>query len=529
MSALAGTAELVRLNLRRDRLVIAVCVVAIVSLALLTTSSLDELYPTRADRVALGATIVDNPAISAVRGSPRALDTLGGLVTFQIGVLFSVFVALMSLLLVVRHTRGDEEAGRTELVLSTATGRYAPTTAALLVIAGADLLIAAGVALGLIAYGLPAAGSLGLGGWLGAVGLFFAAVAAVSAQLSPNARTTNGIALAVLGASYGLRAGGDAGADALSWLSPIGWAQQARPFAEERWWPLLLLFTATIALVALAFRLLARRDHGAGLLPDRPGPPTAAPALGSPLGLALRLQRGTLIAWALGLGLLGIVYGAVAEGIEDLLEDNLQLREILARAGGVELVDSFYASSLLILALIGTGFTIQSMLRARGEEIAGRAAVVLATATSRASFAGSHLAVALAGSGVLLATGGLGEGIGVVLSTGDARELPRLIAASLAHLPAMWVLGGVAALMFGLAPRAVMFVWGAFALCFVLAMFGELLDLPGWLIDVSPYSHVPDVPAADLTLAPLIILTLIAAALVAAGLAAFRRRDLATD
>jgi ABC-2 type transport system permease protein len=529
VSALAGTAELVRLNLRRDRIVIPLCSVAFVAIALLTTASLDNLYPTRADRMVLGATIVDNPAISAVRGNPRELDTLGGLVTFQIGVLFSVFVALINLLLVIRHTRGDEEAGREELVLSTATGRYAPTTAALLVVAGADLLIVAGVTLGLLAYGLPVQGSLGLGVWFGAVGLVFAAVAAACAQLSSHARTASGIALAVLGASYGLRAGGDAGADALSWLSPIGWAQQTRPFADERWWPLLLLLTVTIVLVALAYWLRGRRDHGAGLLPDRLGRPTAAPALGTPLGLAMRLQRGTLVAWSVGLGLLGIVYGAVAEGIEDLVEDNDELREILARVGGVELVDSFYASSLLILALIGTGFTIQSTLRARGEEIAGRAAVVLATATSRVSFGGSHLAVALAGSALLLAAGGLGEGIGVLLSTGHVGELPRLVGSSLAHLPAMWVLGGIAALVFGFAPRAVMLVWGAFAVCFFLAMFGQLLDMPGWLIDVSPYSHIPDVPATDLTLAPLIVLTLIASALIAVGLTAFRYRDLATD
>jgi ABC-2 type transport system permease protein len=529
MSALAGTPELVRLNLRRDRIALPVSVVAIVALAVLTTSSLGDLYPTRADRAALGATIIDNPAISAVRGNPRELDTLGGLVTFQIGVLFSVFVALISITLVGRHTRGDEEAGRAELVLSTATGRYAPTTAALLVAAGADLLIAAGVTLGLLAYGLPVAGSLGLGLWFGAVGLVFAAVAAVSAQLSPNARTTSGIALAVLGGSYGLRAGGDAGAHTLTWLSPIGWAQQTRPFAGERWWPLLLLLTATVGLVALAYRLLARRDHGAGLLPDRPGPPMAAPALGTPLGLALRLQRGALIAWCVGLGLLGTVYGAVAEGIEDLVDDNDQLREILARVGGVQLVDSFYASSLLILALIGTGFTIQSTLRARGEESAGRAAVVLATATSRASFGGSHVAVALAGSVLLLAAGGFGEGVGVMLSTGDAGDLPRLVGASLARVPAMWVLGGIAVLLFGFAPRAVMLVWGAFALCFFLAMFGELLDVPDALINVSPYSHLPEVPATQLTLAPLIVLTLIAAALTAAGLVAFRHRDLATD
>jgi ABC-2 type transport system permease protein len=289
------------------------------------------------------------------------------------------------------------------------------------------------------------------------------------------------------------------------------------------------LLTVTIALVALAYRLLARRDHGAGLLPERPGPPTAAPALGSPLGLALRLQRGTLIAWCVGLGLLGVVYGAVAGGIEDLVEGNDRLREVFARVGGVELVDSFYASTLLILALIGTGFTIQSTLRARGEESAGRAAVVLATATSRPSFGASHLAIALAGSVLLLAVGGVGEGIGVVLSTGDPGVMPRLVGASLAHVPAMWVLGGIAALVFGFAPRAVMVVWGAFALCFFLGLFGELLDVPAWLIDVSPFSHIPDAPATNVTLSPLVVLTLIAAALSATGLAAFRHRDLVTD
>jgi ABC-2 type transport system permease protein len=139
------------------------------------------------------------------------------------------------------------------------------------------------------------------------------------------------------------------------------------------------------------------------------------------------------------------------------------------------------------------------------------------------------VAVALAGSVLLLAAGGFGEGVGVMLSTGDAGDLPRLVGASLARVPAMWVLGGIAVLLFGFAPRAVMLVWGAFALCFFLAMFGELLDVPDALINVSPYSHLPEVPATQLTLAPLIVLTLIAAALTAAGLVAFRRRDLATD
>jgi putative exporter of polyketide antibiotics len=56
-------------------------------------------------------------------------------------------------------------------------------------------------------------------------------------QLVENAGAANSIAVAAL--AYLARAAGDAGQGDLwwlSWASPIGWAQQIRPFAGERWW-----------------------------------------------------------------------------------------------------------------------------------------------------------------------------------------------------------------------------------------------------------------------------------------------------
>lgn len=528
MSGLEGTGAMVRFNLRRDRIVVPVCVLAVVGLVMLTASSLDRLYPTRSDRERAATTIADNPAVTALRGVDRGLESLGGLVAFQTGVVSSVIVALISLLVVVRHTRGDEETGRTELFLASAVGRYAPANAAIGLVAAVDCLIGVAVALGLIGYGLPVAGSVALGAWLGGVGLVFAAVAAVAAQLSESRRTAAGLAVTVLGICYALRAAADAGGPrALAWLSPIGWGQAMRPFASERWWPLLLSLAAASALAATAYRLLAFRDLGAGLLPPRPGPAAAAPGLLSPLGLALRLQRAGLIGWSAGLFVLGLLYGSIAENVREFVEDSEQLGEIIAQAAGGSLVDSFLATAMTTLALVASGFTIQSVLRLRGEEGAGRAELVLAAAVSRWRWAASHLTVALAGTLVLLAAAGLGVGLADALRTGEPGELPRLLGSALAQAPATWVLAAVAVAAVGLAPRAAPLAWAALAACAFVGLFGAVLGIPRWLIDASPYGHVPQVPAVEVTAGPLIALTAIAAALTAAGLGALRRRDLA--
>ena len=215
----------------------------------------------------------------------------------------------MSFMIVSRHTRAEEETGRTELIRAGAVGAKAPVAAALLVVAGADVAIAAIAALGLIALGLPAAGSVALGASLGACGLMFAGVGAVTAQVTTSARAANGLAGVVLGAAFALRAVGDVQGNALTWLSPIGIAHEMRPFAGERWWPLLLCVLIAGACAALAFALLARRDVGAGLLPDRPGRPAATPHLRTALALAFRLQRGGLLAWSVGMFVVGLVLG----------------------------------------------------------------------------------------------------------------------------------------------------------------------------------------------------------------------------
>ena len=483
---------------------------------------MEGLYPTTADLVAAAETIRDNAAVIALNGPPIGLETLGGRTVFEMGAFTFILIALMNIFLVGRHTRGEEESGRAELVRAAVVGRNAAITATLLVAVIADVAVGVLVTAGMTSAGLALEGSLAFACAVASVGLFFAAVTAVAAQVSEHTRLVYGLAASVLGAAFVLRAAGDAGNGVLSWLSPIGWGQAIRAFAGERWWVLVLPLGGTLILVAVAFVLAAHRDVGAGLLRPRPGAPTASSFLTRPVGLALRLQRGALIGWAVGLFLGGAAYGSIGKDIEDFIGDNENLDDLIAQAGG-SLTDSFFATTIAILAIVGTGFAIQSTMRLRGEETAGRAESVLATATSRASWVASHLVIALVGSAVMLAAAGLGLGITYGISISDLGQVPRLIGASLAYLPAMWVLVGVTMLLYGLVPRAVLVAWGALAVCLVVGFLGQLLGLPDWMRDISPFEHVPLVPATEFDAVPVLALSAIAAALVAGGITAFRR------
>lgn len=525
MSALTGTGALVRLALRLDRVRLPVWVLTLAVLPALTAANYMELYPTEESLRVVGE-VLTNPSLVAVNG-PLFAVSLGGLTAWKIGVTEFVLVALMSLLTVVRHTRTEEETGRLELIGATVVGRYAPLTAALLTAALANLGIALLVALGLIGTGLPVTGSLALGLATGLAGLMFVAVAAVAAQLTESARSATAITAAVLGASFLLRAVGDTGPTWLSWLSPIGWAMRLRPFAGEVWWVTGLAAGSVVVLTAVAYALVARRDLGAGLVAERPAAAEAAAALRTPLALAWRLHRGLLIGWVIAMALSGAVLGGAAHGLSDGLAVSEQITEMLARMGGRKgLVDAYLAAVFGIIGLVAAAYTVQATLRLRGEESSGRVEPLLATRVGRIGWVFSHLAFALLGTAVLLAAAGAGGGLAYGLQIHDVGgQLPRLLAAALVQLPATWVLAGIGTALFGLAPRLTALTWAGLVACVVVLELGALLGLSQWIVDASPFAHVPKLPGSAFTATPLLWLTGIAAVLTAAGLASLRHRD----
>lgn len=527
-STLAGTGALVRLILRRDRVRTPIWVVSITLVVLVQAVSVDGLYPTAADLREAAASFEGNPALAAFNGPTRGLDTLGGMVTWQIAVYGAISLALMSLFMVGRHTRAEEESGRAELLRSTVVGRHAAITAVLLVMAAANVAVALLVTLTLPPVGLSVAGSFALGAAMAGCGLVFGGVAAVTAQLSENTHAASGLAGALVGLAFVLRAAGDVGNGVLTWLSPIGWTEMVQPYTGERWW-VLGLFVVVFGLeVALAFVLASRRDVGAGFVAARPGPPAAPASLLRPAGLAWRLGRATIAAWAFGLFVLGVAYGSVGNDLEDLIGGSEGVRDFIAASGAGSLTDQYWVTTCLTLAIITAGYAVMATLRLRTEESSGRAEPVLAGAVPRSGWLGGHLAVAFGGTVVVLAAAGAGTGLAYGVAVSDIGQVVRLAAVALAYAPAVWVLVGLTVFVFGVAPRATAVVWAALTFCAFVGILGQVLDLPTWVEDLSPFQHVPHVPAVSLDVVPLLVLTAVAGVLTVAGLAAFRRRDLTT-
>jgi ABC-2 type transport system permease protein len=522
---------LARLALRLDRIRLAVWIYALVGLFASTAYSLKSLYPSVLERVAFGATITSNPTLLALTGRLYDSTTIGGLTAWRFGALGGVVAAMMSVFTVVRHTRAEEESGRTELVGAGVVGRRAQLTSALVVVAGANAVIALLLAAVLVLLGVGGAGAWALGAGVGAAGLAFGAVAAVAAQLTDGARGANGIAMSVLGATFVLRAIGDSSgphASFLTWLSPIGWVELIQAYAGERWWVFGLFVVLVAVLVSAAYALVGRRDVGAGLRPTTLGPARAVPSLRSAFALAWRLQRGSLIGWSIGLFLTGAAVGGVAKNIGSLIKTSSQIQSILQRLGGTSsFADVYLAATLGIYAMVAAAYGVQAMSRARSEETGLRAETVLATQASRAAFYASHLVIALAGSAVVLLACGLGAGLAYGAALGDVGgQVPRLLGAALAAWPAVAVIAGFAGALFGLWPRATTLAWAVLGGLVLLGQIGPVIRLPHQVMDISPFTHSPKLPGGVLYGTPLAILVAISAALAAAGLLGFRRRDI---
>ena len=522
-----GTLGLVRANLRRDRFRIGMWVAGITAMVAVSAQSVKALFPTQADLDAAAASS-DNPAIVAFQGPAYGLDTVGGQIAFQIGAPGLVLVGLMALMQTGRLTRTEEEAGRLELVRSLPVGRHAPTLAAGIVVGAMCVAVGVLTTLSLLAQDLPTAGSVCFGLGYAAVGAVFMAITLVTAQMSENPRLANGMAGLVLGASFILRAIGDAGDNVLSWLSPIGWSQQTRPFADERWWPFLISFAVLGALLLVATKLENHRDLGAGLVAPKAGAARATPRLSSPFGLALRLQRGAVAAWAGGTAALAFVYGGLTSAIESFIDDNPQLEDFFAQSGGdvADITASYLATSAQVTALIGSGYVIQSVLRLRSEESRDRTEPVLATATSRWRYWIGHLGVALGGVLVVLVSSGLVLGLSAAAVMGDASLLADGFGAVVAYLPAVLVMAGVPAFTVGVFPKYAAAAWAMLLVTFVVSFFGALLDLPSWALAISPFDHIALVPVETLSVASVTALCVVAAALLGAGAVAYRRRDI---
>jgi ABC-2 type transport system permease protein len=527
----AGTWQLLRLALRRDRVLVPVWIAVFVLSAASSAAATVGLYPTEAGRVQVAETINANASIVALYGPVLDPTSIGQVSLFKMSALGAALVGLLAVFLVARHTRGEEEVGRTELIGAGVVGRWAALAAALLEVVGTLVVLCLVTAGSLVGAGLDATGSLSFGlSWL-VTGLVLTGVAAVAVQVASTSRGSKALAGAVLGLAYLVRGVADGAPDGelagLRWASPVGWAQEVRAFSDPRWAVGALALAAGGALVVLAFALVDRRDLGAGMLADRAGVARAPRSLTGTLGLALRLHRGALWGWALGAGVLSLVVGGLLANVGGFLDESA--RSFIESLGGQQrLEDAFMATEFAFIGLFFSAFAIATVLRLRSEETAGRAELLLAHPVTRWRWGASHVLVALGGAAALLLVTGVLTGFSSARATGDDAWWGKVAQAAAVQAPAIGVMVGITLVAVALVPRAAAGVaWGLFAVFLLLGEVGPLLELPSWAMDLSPFAHTPQLPGQGVSLVPLVWLGLAAAALVAGGLVALRRRDLA--
>ena len=527
---LAGTVTLIRFILRRDRIKLPAWLVGMTVLLSVFVSAVSQLTETDEGRQDLER-IMDG-AVGAIFGPGygRHDITADLYITGVYGLFFFVLAALMSVLLVCRHTRAEEQDGRAELIRSTVVGRHAQLTATLIVAVGANAILALLLGGTMAANDFDGRDGLLFGASVGAVGLVFAGITTITVQVTEYSRVAAGMAGATLGVAWAVRAAGDMITDygsPLSWFSPLAWSNQTRPYVDGRWWPLLgsIALAATTAVVG--YVLSARRDVAAGLVAARRGEPVAASWLRTPLAVAFRLQRAGLIWWTAALATFGFVFGGLGDQIadpEDMSEGRLEMF-----GGSIDtLLEGYLGVITLFAAVLAGVMMVLGVQAVRTEETKGRAEPVLATATSRSAWYGSYLAVLSIGLVGLLLVVGLATGVGAAVSAGDSPYIWKMTMAHLAHAPGVLVVLGIAALLFGVLPRAIGATWVVVGYGLFVGLFGTIMDLPPWARSLSPLDHTGQPPLDDTSWPTTIILLVTAATLAAAGMAGFRRRDLDT-
>ena len=498
----------------------------LVLLVFSTLSAIQSAYPTVQGRQQLAATVGSNPAFLALLGPAQHPESVGAMTDVAGRACSSRSSSgIVGALATVRHTRREEEAGRLELVGSLRVGRLAPLTAGLL--AALVMVGVCSVAVALPLVGEGATGALAFACQNLVSGLAGVGVAAVTVQLASVARTASSIAVSVLVATYALRAAADVEESLawLSWLSPMGWGQKIDPFGDDR---LVLVLLGVVVLVvgaAVGYRIAARRDLGAGLIADRPGP--AGSRLGSVAALTRRMQGKTLVTWAVPVAAYLLLVGFLLDSAGELAGDSPQVAQIIESLGGAgAMQDVFLVTIMGFIALAAGAYVVTSLARLHAEEVDGRAELLLGRAVSRTTYLLVTVLVVSVGTVVLLVVGGLAMGVGNGIASGDwGAANAQILGAALVQLPAVLVVVGFMTAVYGWVPRLVALGWALVLWSLLVGQLGALLDLPTWLQDLSPFSHTPAYPLDPVTAGPPVVLVAIAAVLVVLGVVGFRRRD----
>lgn len=540
MQALKGTKRLVRLALRRDRFTIPITMVLVIMMVAGSGPALAAAYPDYATQVSYVASSVPSIIGRLFQGTVNGVS-LGTILVAETFMFTAVILAIMSIFIVTRHTRQNEESGAGELIGSGVVGRSAPLTAAIIVGVGANVLI------GIILFGLLAStpefdktGSAYYSVALAMSGIFFVGVAAITSQLSDYKRGANALAIAVLGIAFFIRGVGDAlgevAADGLSvttswitWLSPLGWANQTLPYSENRIEPLALLVLGTLVACWSSYILMRNRDIGSSIFVSKAGNSRAKISLLGANGLTKKLQRGGLLGWGVAFFAFGSMMGIIVNDFRSTFEENETFQAFISASGSASsFSDMMFSAMFPISIAILSGYVVTAMSKMQDEELSGRIEYLLSTALGRFKWMMSHVGYAVFGISLCIMIFGLSAAIGYELSA-DVKEsnFGDILLAAAINIPASIVFMSAVLFVYSFKGKLVKtFAWFYFAYIALIGSIAGIFEWPEWVSKASPFYHVPLYPSVNTDWMPLVWLSVVAGVLILVSFLNFKKRDL---
>ncbi len=514
---------------RQIRLSSLIWTISLVGVTVLTASSFSGLYQNQEERQSIAQTM-EKPAMIAMVGPGYGIDnyTNGAMMAHQMLLFTAVVFAIMSILLVTKMTRTEEEEGKYELIRSLPVGRLSNLSASLVLISLLNIVIGLLTGIGLILInveGLNVQGSFLYGLTLTVAGLVFTGITAVIAQLTETSRGTSGLSFAILLFFYFLRAIGDVSSEALSILSPLGLILRSQVYVENYWWPIIATMCLYFVLIIIAFYLNNRRDVGAGLLPAKQGKGEASKLLLSPLGLILRLQRTSIISWLIAMLLLGISYGSVFGDLESFIDSNEMIKDMFGNNPEYSLTEQFITMLMVVLSILATVPAILIFLKVRGEEKKERNEHLLTRGISRYKILAYYFLISIVMGGVSLFLSIFGLWASAASVMEDPIPFVNLLKAGMAYLPAMLTVLIIATLLFGLLPKWTPLVWMYVIYSFITVYLGGLIDMPDWLVNISSFSHIPQLPVEEFSWTRIVVLLIISLVGAIISFLGYRKRD----
>jgi ABC-2 type transport system permease protein len=474
--------------------------------------------------------LAENPAIRTLFGPPVALDDPGGFTVWRTGTVLAVLAGTWAVLAATRLTRGEEEAGRWDLLLAGRVTLRSLVVRTFTVLLCAAALPGAAVGIGLVLTGAATTGAVVFGATIAGVGMTGAALGVLAAQLLPERRAASGLATAVLLAGLLARMVGD-GVPALAWLhwlTPFGLIGRVAPFAGNRVVPLVVLGGLVALFAVAAVASAAGRDVGSGRLRGRDRRRTPSRLMGSLAGLAVHRTRRPTSTWGLGLTGYFLLIGLLATSMVEFLRENPVFAQLAEQAGVVQLgsVEGYVASLFSLLAVPVGAFAAGRIAAAAHDESAGRLALLFSLPVARTRWAAVEAGAVAVGCVVLAAAAGLATWagtawVGAGLDPGDA------LWGAVSVVPVALLCLGAALAALGWAPQAVLAL-GVLPAAggYLLLVFADTFLWPEWVRGLSPFSHVALVPAEPMDVRGAIGMLVVALLLAFVGLAGYGRRDL---